>query len=280
MRIFLAGATGVVGRRLVPLLISAGHQVTGLARSTAAAERLRSSGAEPAVVDVFDADALTAAVRAAAPETVIHQLTALSDRDFAANARIRVEGTRNLVTAARAAGVRRIVAQSIAWAYAPGAEPATEDTPLDVGATDPARAGTVAGVVALEGAVQELPEWVVLRYGLFYGPDTWYAPGAATMADKLVANGDITSFVHVDDAAAAASAALAWPTGAVNVCDDEPAAATEWVPAFCRWVGAPAPAPATPAERAGWARGADNRHAREHLGWVPVHPSWRAGFTD
>lgn len=283
MRIFLAGATGVVGMRLVPLLVAARHQVTGLARTTTAADRLRASGAEPAMVDVFDADALTAAVGTAAPDVVIHQLTALSGYDFAANARIREVGTRNLVAAARAAGTRRMIAQSIAWAYSPGGEPATEDTPLDVEAQDPARIATVSGVTALEDAVRELPEWVVLRYGLFYGPGTWYAPGAdiatRAMAGGLVAGADVASFVHIDDAAAAALAALDWPTGAVNICDDEPAAAAEWVPAFCRWVGAPAPAPAaTP--RTAWARGADNHYARKHLGWVPVHPSWRAGFTN
>jgi nucleoside-diphosphate-sugar epimerase len=288
MRVFLAGATGVVGRRLVPLLTGAGHQVTGLARTPAAAERVRALGAEAAPADVFDAAALSQAVRAAEPDVVIHQLTDLSAGPGEANARIRRVGTRNLVDAARAAGTRRIIAQSISWAYLPGPDPAAEDVPLDLGA-DPPRGAIVAGVAALEDAAGELPEWVVLRYGLLYGPATWYAT-RGMMADRarageLAADADVSSFVHVDDAAAAAAAALSWPTGAVNVCDDEPAAGYAWVPAFCASVGAPPPAAngadagSGSCERHGWARGASNRHARRDLGWAPSRPSWRDGFS-
>jgi nucleoside-diphosphate-sugar epimerase len=281
LRLFLAGASGAVGRRLVPLLIERGHHVTGLTRSAAAAASLRAQGADAVVADVYDADALTEAVKAAAPDVVMHQLTDLSGVDFAANTAIREAGTRNLVDAALAAGVGRVVAQSVAWAYEGGDSPADESTPLDLGA-DGSRATTVRGVVSLEAAVRELPEWVVLRYGLFYGPGTWYTP-QGSMADKaraggLVANRDIASFVHVDDAAAAAAAALDWPSGAVNVCDDEPAAGSEWLPAFCRSVGAPEPGHSD-APRQGWARGADNRLAREGLGWTPSRLSWRDGFT-
>ena len=271
MHILVAGATGVVGRRIVPLLLARGHRVTGLTRSAARAQGLRSAGAEPAVVDVVEGSALTAAVQAAAPDVVMHQLTDLTAEDRAANARLRAVGTRNLVDAARAAGVPRIVAQSIAFGYEEGPGPATEDTPLRP---------DLLGVPELESAVAELPEWVVLRYGLFYGPATWYAADAV-MADRarageLVADGNVTSFLHVDDAAAAAIAALDWPSGAVNVCDDEPAPGWDWVPAFCAAVGAPPP-PHTAARTPG-ARGADNRRARA-LGWQPAVPSWRAGFA-
>lgn len=280
MRVLLAGATGVVGSRLVPLLVAAGHHVTALTRRPERAPALRAAGAHPAVVDVRDAAALTAVVRDAAPEVVVHQLTDLAAADLAANAEIRVTGTRHLVDAALAAGARRIVAQSICWAYAPGDAPAPEDTPLDLDAPEP-RAGTVRGVAALEAAVREAPEWVVLRYGMFYGPGTWFAPDGLRAADaragRLVADGDVTSFLHVDDAAAAAVAALGWPSGAVNVCDDEPAAARDWVPVFCAAVGAPAP-PVSQAPRRPWARGADSRHARGVLGWAPQVRSWRAGF--
>jgi nucleoside-diphosphate-sugar epimerase len=125
---------------------------------------------------------------------------------------------------------------------------------------------------------------VVLRYGLLYGPGTWYAPGglmaSAAAAGTLRADGDVSSFVHADDAAAAAVQALGWPSGAVvNVVDDEPAAAGEWVPVFCAAVGAPPPAPIAAGGRTPWARGADNHYARKHLGWVPDHPSWRGGFS-
>jgi nucleoside-diphosphate-sugar epimerase len=256
-RILLAGATGVVGRRLVPLLVAGGHH------------------------DVRDAAALAATVRDTAPEVVVHQLTDLGAADLAANAELRATGTRNLVGAALAAGARRIVAQSIAWAYAGGDSPADEDTPLDLDAPEP-RATSVRGVAALEAAVREAPEWVVLRYGMFHGPGTWFAPDGLRAADaragRLVADHDVTSFLHVDDAAAAAVAALEWPSGAVNVCDDEPTEARDWVPAFCTSVGAPPP-PVSDAPRRAWARGADNRRAREQFGWRPQHPSWRRAFT-
>jgi nucleoside-diphosphate-sugar epimerase len=270
MHILLAGATGAVGRRIVPLLLERGDRVTGLTRSAARADDLRRAGVEPAVVDVVEGSALTAAVQAAAPDVVMHQLTDLSAENRAANARLRVVGTRNLVDAAHAAGVRRIVAQSIAFGYQDGPGPAPENTPLRP---------DLVGVPELESAVAELPEWVVLRYGLFYGPGTWYAADAV-MADraragKLVADESVTSFLHIDDAAAAALAALDWPNGAVNICDDEPAPGREWVPAFCTAVGAPPPPLAV--TRTPGARGADNHRARA-LGWRPALPSWRAGF--
>ena len=211
----------------------------------------------------------------------MHQLTDLAGGSAPANAAVRIHGTRNLVDAAKAAGVCRIVVQSIAWAYEPGDEPAGEDVALDVGAPPP-RATTIEGIAALEGAARELPEWVVLRYGLLYGPGTWYAPDGAradaARAGAIPAGDDVTSFLHVDDAAAAAVDALRWPPGAVNVCDDEPATGREWVPVFCRAVGADPP-PAGDAPRAGWARGASNRHMREDLAWTPRHPSWRDGFA-
>jgi nucleoside-diphosphate-sugar epimerase len=231
---------------------------------------------------VYDAAGLTELVRAARPDVVKHQLTDLGAGDRAANARVRTIGTRNLVDAAKAAGVRRMVAQSISWAYAPGAGPAAEDTPLDLD-SGPDRRGTIEGIANLESAVAELPEWVVLRYGMLYGPGTWYA-GDGLMAQlaqagKLPATADVSSFLHVDDAAAAAVDALAWPTGAVNVCDDEPAAGHDWVPVFSAAVGA-LEAAVTKGDRTGWARGADNAYARKELGWVPSRPSWRLGMTE
>lgn len=269
MHVLLAGATGVVGRRIVPLLVADGHRVTGLTRRPDRAAALRALGAEPVVVDAVEGSALTAVVRRAAPDVVMDQLTELTAADLEANARFRVVDTRNLVEAARAAGVRRIVAQSIAFAYVDGPGPATEDEPL-----------AWAWVRELEATVAELPEWVVIRYGMFYGPGTWFAPDGPVAdqarAGELVADGSVTSFVHVDDAATAAVAALHGPTGAVNVCDDEPAAGGDWVPAFCAAVGAPPPRRATTRQAA--ARGADNHRARR-LGWTPAYPSWRDGFA-
>ena len=181
MRIFLAGASGAIGRRLLPLLLDAGHQVTGTTRHPETAMMLERAGVVPTVVDVFDAPALTAA-GAAQPTVVIHQLTdlprELDGARIAAsaprNARIRSEGTRNLVAAAQAAGAHRFIVQSISFAYAPGGKPHAETDPLNL--ADPARAVTVKGVADMEEQVLAASgiEGIVLRYGLLYGPDTWY----------------------------------------------------------------------------------------------------------
>ena len=196
MRVFLAGATGVIGRRMVPLLVRRGHSVTGLVRRAADADWLRGLGTSAVVGDVFDADGLRRAVGLAAPDVVMHQLTDLKGGNFRANSEMRRTGTRLLVDAALTAGVRRVVAQSIAWMYEAGEVPATEDVPLDLGA-DGSRLRTVQGVAALEGAVREAPEWVVLRYGLLYGPGTWYSRGGL-VADRasrgeLAADSDVSS---------------------------------------------------------------------------------------
>jgi nucleoside-diphosphate-sugar epimerase len=280
MRIFVAGATGVIGRRLVPLLLQEGHEVAAMTRRADAAAGLRALGAQPVVADALDREGILAAVPAARPDVVIHQLTDLAAGSSETNAALRIAGTRNLVDAAQAAGAGRVIAQSIAWAYTPGDAPAGEDEALDTAAPPP-RETTIRGVGALESAVREAPEWVVLRYGQLYGRGTWFAADGLraeeARAGRLTANADVSSFVHVEDAAVAAVDALAWPSGAVNVCDDEPAPGQAWVPAFCRAVGA-APSPASDAPRTPWARGAANRHARRELGWTPRHPSWRDGF--
>lgn len=275
MKVFLAGAGGAIGRRLVPLLLEAGHEVVGTTRRPEVAEAIRAQGAEPIVVDVYDADALASAVARCAPDAVIHQLTDLSAMDYAANGRLRKVGTPNLVAAARAAGVERIVAQSIAWIYAPGDGPATEQDPLDDSAS------AYGGIVALERSVTELPHAVVLRYGSFYGPGTWYAPdgafGEQARRGELTATPAWASFIHVDDAAAAALAALDWPAGVFNVVDDEPAPGLEWVPCFCEAVGAPAPPVDADSPASG--RPVSNARAREQ-GWAPRHGSWRSGFAE
>lgn len=281
MRIFLAGATGAVGRRLLPLLLADGHQVTAMVRSETSARLVEKSGAGAVLADAMDAAAVRTAVIAAAPQVVMYQLTALATRDFAANAALRIHGTRHLADAAEEAGVRRFIAQSIAWTYEPGDAPATETAPLDLHASEP-RASTVEAVAELETQTARSAEWVVLRYGALYGPDTWCEPhgmfAEQARQERLTANADVTSFLHVDDAAAAAVAALRWPTGAVNVCDDEPASGHLWVPAFCAAVGAPTP-PVDDSPAAPFARGADNTYARRTLGWSPRWQSWRQGFA-
>lgn len=281
MHVFLAGSTGVLGRRIIPLLIGDGHEVTALTRRSDRAGMLRSLGAHPAVADAFEPESLAAAVKLSAPDVVMHQLTDLTSGTSASNADLCARGIRNLMDAAHAAGVGRVISQSIAWAYSAGCEPAAEETPLDLGAAEP-RLTTIRGVATLEQMTQETPEWVVLRCGMLYGRDTWYEPQGDKAADaragRLPADDNVTSFVHLDDAAAAAVQALTWPSGPVNICDDEPATGREWIPAFCQAVSAPTPTGSSPDARQPWARGADNHHARTHLAWSPHFPSWRQGF--
>ncbi|MBD2867139.1 NAD-dependent epimerase/dehydratase family protein [Paenibacillus arenilitoris] len=278
MKILVAGASGVVGRALVPMLVEQGHEVTGTTRTGNYAVELSRLGAQPVVLDMFDREAAFRVIRGIRPDAVIHQLTSLGARDFAEHARLRVEGTRNLVDASLEAGARRMVAQSISWAYAPGEGPAQEDQPLHLDAAMP-RKLTVDSVHALESAVAEMPEHVILRYGLFYGPGTWYAPDGL-MAEQaregqLPATDGVSSFIHVQDAALAAVQALNWPPGCYNITDNEPAAGIEWLPAFAGAVNAPAPARRAGGE--GWERGALNGKAKR-LGWQPRYDSWRIGF--
>jgi nucleoside-diphosphate-sugar epimerase len=236
-RIFLAGAAGAIGKRLTPMLREAGHYVAATTRSEAKADTLRRLGAEPVVVDVFDAAGLMRAIAAARPDIVIHQLTDLprdlDPRQMEAaiprNARIREEGTRNLVEAALAAGARRLIAQSIAWAYAPGPEPHRESDPLDR-AAQAARGVTVQGVMALEDLVLSSPplDGIVLRYGQLYGPGTHAQTPSAAMP------------LHVDAAAYAALLAIDHgKPGAYNIAQENPHIATRkarselgWDPAF------------------------------------------------
>lgn len=231
-RVFLAGASGVVGRPLLRLLIRAGHQVTGMSRSSQSAEVLRALGADHAAVDVFDAQALARAVAAARPDVIVHQLTDLPARldpslmgeAIARNARIREEGTRNLVRAALAAGVGRMIAQSIAWAYAPGTPPYTEGDPLD--AAQGSKAVTLRGIRALEELVLNSPplEGVVLRYGSFYGPDTG-RDGPEGLSP-----------LHVEAAAYAALCVLArWHPGIFNIAEPQGEVATRKAVTMLGW---------------------------------------------
>jgi len=219
MRVFLAGAAGAIGRRLVPLLLEAGHSVTGTTRSGEKASELKSRGVTAVVVDVYDAAALRDAVVRAAPEVVVHQLTDLPKAldpnrpaAFSGNTRLRVEGTPNLVAAAQAAGARRLIAQSIAFAYAPGPEPHAEADPLASAAGDAPAAITARGVRALEEAVLGAPglQGIVLRYGRLWGPGTWNASASGRGA------------LHVDAAAQAALLALTrGKPGVYNIAEQD-----------------------------------------------------------
>jgi nucleoside-diphosphate-sugar epimerase len=309
LRVFLAGATGVVGRRLLPRLVADGHEVTGMTRTTAKAEEIRAAGAEPAVADALDAGAVRDAVAAARPEAVVQHLTDLPTRfnprklkrAFAANDRLRAVGTPNLVTAATGAGARRFVAQTIAFVYAAEGGPVkSEEDPLYLEAPAPFDR-SVAACETLERSVTgaEGLAGVVLRFGFWYGPGTGYARDGA-IAEFVrkrrfpIAGGGegVSSFVHVDDVVEATIAALTGaPPGIYNVVDDEPAPLREWLPAYADALGAPSPrrVPAWLVSLLGGRylrysateqRGASNAKARRELGWSPRYPSWREGFRE
>jgi nucleoside-diphosphate-sugar epimerase len=304
MKIFVAGATGAIGRRLVPRLLEAGHQVTGMTRSEEKAAGLREAGARAVVADALDEDAVHAAMCEAAPEAVIHQLTALPDRleysnkALAPTNRLRTAGTRILVAAAEASGARRFVAQSAAFMYELAGgwvkredESLAEDAPGRVSDAIHELERLVTQADALEG--------LVLRYGYFYGPGTHFGRDGG-MAEEfrkrrypVIGKGQaVYSFVHVDDAAEATVAALERGVpGIYNVVDDEPAPMREWAPAYAKALGAGKPLRAPKlvarlvvgkraAEFAIAMRGASNEKAKHELGWTPRHPSWRQGFRE
>jgi 2-alkyl-3-oxoalkanoate reductase len=316
MKVFVAGATGVLGRALVPQLVARGHEVVGMTRRASKHDLVLSLGARPVVADALDPDAVAQAVTSAAPEVIVHQLTALSgpmsirdarhlERSFAFTMtnRLRTEGTDHLLAAGRAVGARRFVAQSFAaWRWARAGGPVqTEADPLDP--NPPAALRTVqAGFLYLERAVTTI-EWgegLVLRYGGFYGPGTSIskAPDAVMAAPirkrrfPIVGDGGgVISHVHIDDAAAATVAAVErGQPGIYNVVDDEPAPVWEWLPALAsaldakpprrvpRWLGRLAAGEVATVMMTD-VRGASNEKAKRELGWKPRYASWRQGFA-
>ncbi len=310
MKIFIAGASGVLGTRLVRLLDERGDEVVGMTRTPSKAALLEELGARPVVADAFDRDAVFQAITDARPDIVVHQLTALSeigaprsiDRTFAVTNRLRTEGTDHLLAAGRAAGVRRFVAQSYAgWTYAPAAgRVVDEETPRVPDPPAPFRR-LLEAIGHLERAVTAAPgtEGIVLRYGNFYGPGTSISvepPGEHIDLVRgrrfpIVGRGSgVWSFIHIDDAAAATVAAIerARP-GVYNVVDDEPAAISEWLPVLARTIDAPEPmrvpkwvgrllAGSAAVIMLTEARGASNEKAKRELGWAPRYASWREGF--
>jgi nucleoside-diphosphate-sugar epimerase len=305
MRVFVTGATGAVGQYLVPGLVAAGHQVTATTRTPGKAGSLRAAGAEPAVVDGLDREAVIAAVRAAAPEVIIHQMTALAavrtprhlDQEFAVTNQLRTAGTDNLLAAAAAAGTRRVIAQSFTgWPNERSGGPVkTEDDPLDPRPV-PSSARTLAAIRHVEEAVPRgVPEGVVLRYGFFYGPGASDAMLDIVRKRQLPVIGGGTgvwSFTHVTDAAAATVAAVTrGAPGVYNIVDSEPAPAAEWLPYLAGVAGAGAPlrVPAWAGRLLAGefivalmtsARGSSNEKAVRELGWAPKYASWREGFRD
>ncbi|HLI35736.1 MAG TPA: NAD(P)-dependent oxidoreductase [Streptosporangiaceae bacterium] len=308
MRIFVAGATGVIGRRLVPMLVRTGHEVVGTTRAAGKRDLIAEAGAEPVVVDGLDREAVLRAVADAKPAMVVHQLTALAgtadlkkfDTTFEQTNRLRTAGTDNLLAAARAAGATRFIAQSFTgWPNArTGTAPATEDEPLDPHPAPVARQ-SLAAIRHVEETVPSAEgiDGVVLRYGFLYGPGTYIGKGGeiTEMVRRrrlpiVGGGGGVWSFTHVDDAASATVAALVHGApGLYNVVDDDPAPVAQWLPALAGAVGAK-----PPMRLPGWlvrpmlgeqgllmmtqARGSSNAKAKRELGWQPSYPSWRQGF--
>jgi 2-alkyl-3-oxoalkanoate reductase len=308
MKVFLAGASGAIGRPLVRQLVAAGHEVTGTTRSEERAAQIRAAGAKAAVLDALDAAALSEAVSEASPEVVINQLTSLPQRYdpreasfYAATNRLRREGGRNLLEAARAAGARRLLTQSIAFLYAPEGDWVKDE---DARPYDDAPGHFGPAAEAMLGHERELLEaadleGLVLRYGQLYGPGTYYAPyghlGREVSHRRFPIVGPGTgrfSFLHVEDAAGATVAALErGAPGVYNVVDDEPAPLSEWLPTYAEALGAKPPrrvpvwlarlfAGSATAAMATQLRGASNAKAKLELGWQLRYPSWRQGFLE
>ncbi len=312
MKVFVAGATGALGRQLVPRIVADGHEVVGMTSKPDKQDLVRGLGARPVVADALDPDAVAQAVARAEPEVIVHQLTALSgsldmrkfEQSFALTNRLRTEGTDHLLAAGRAVEVQRFVAQSYAgWPFARTGGPVkTEDDPLDPTPADAMRE-THEAIRYLEEAVTGAgwTEGVVLRYGGFYGPGTSFSLNPEGEHIELirkrkfpiVGRGDgVWSFVHIEDAATATAAAVEHGKRALyNVVDDEPAPVREWLPAAAeavgarkpmrlpRWVGRLAAGEAA-VVMMNEVRGASNAKAKRELGWQPRYSSWRQGFAN
>jgi len=310
MRIFVAGATGALGRQLVPKLVERGHEVTGMTSTRQKEPVVEELGATPAVADALDAEQVAAAVARAEPEVIVHQLTAISaeasirniDRSFEATNRLRTKGTDHLLAAGRAIGVRRFVAQSFAaWLYhRVGGPVKTEEDPLDPNPIRPIRE-TFGAIRHVEEAVTGA-DWmtgVALRYGWFYGPGTslWAGGGhlEPIVKGKFPIAGDggaVWSLIHIEDAADATVAAIdGGERGVYNVTDDSPERVADWLPGLAEMIGAPPPKRVPKLLGRLFAgkpavimmtelRGALNAKAKRELGWTPRHPSWREGFAE
>lgn len=307
-RVLVAGATGAIGRPLLPLLVAAGHEVVGTTRSRDRFGLISAAGAEPVQLDGGDLDAVRAIVAERRPDVVINQLTNLPDRldlrktgeSIASTSRLRSEAGPALADSTAAAGARRLISQSVAFMYAPeGDWIKDEEAPLRSSPDGP-EADPGTATARLEQATLGTPgiDGVVLRYGYFYGPGTYYAADGTTARDviarryPIVGRGTgVFSFVHVDDAAAATAAAVErGAPGVFNVVDDDPAPLSEWLPAYAEALGAKRPrriplwlarlVAGPTATSALSMRGASNAKAKRELGWEPRHPSWRQGFRD
>jgi nucleoside-diphosphate-sugar epimerase len=311
MKVLVAGATGALGKQLVPRLIAEGHDVAGMARNESRVEAVRRLGATAVVADALDPEQVARAVAEVEPEVIVHQLTALADsmkevrhpdRASAPTDRLRTQGTDHLLAAGRAIGARRFVAQSFAGVrFDRRGGVKTEEDPFDLSVAPAKMRGGIEAIRHLEDAVMgaHWTEGVVLRYGGFYGPGTSMAPGAQHFEAirkrrfPLVGTGaGVWSFIHIEDAAEATVIAVERAKrGIYNIVDDEPAAVAEWLPVAARTLGAKPPwrlplwlarllAGETAAVMMTEVHGASNAKAKRELGWAPRYASWREGFAE
>jgi 2-alkyl-3-oxoalkanoate reductase len=306
LRVFVAGASGAIGRPLIAKLVAAGHEVTGTTRKEASAEAIRAAGAKVAICDALDAAAVEEAVSAARPEAIVSELTSLPRDynlrtiDYEPTNRLRVDGGRNLIAAGRKVGARRYISQSIAFVYEPEGD-WVKDESARTFIEPPGRFGSALDATLTserEALNAEGMDGLVLRYGQFYGPGTHFdRDGSISQQIRsrrfpIVGKGSgVFSFIHVDDAADATVAAVGrGPPRIYNICDDDPVPMRDWLPVFAEALGAPRPfrVPVVLARLLGGPgvamitqlRGASNAKAKRELGWRPAHPSWRQGFRE
>jgi nucleoside-diphosphate-sugar epimerase len=307
MRVLVAGASGAIGRPLVPKLVAAGHEVTGTTRREKSAQAIREAGARAAICDALDPAAVERAVSEAGPEVIVSELTSLPRDydlrtiDYEPTNRLRVDGGRNLIAAGRKVGARRFVTQSFSAIYEPqGDWVKDEEAPTFISPPGRFASGLEAILTSEREAVEaEGMEGLALRYGQFYGPGTYFDRDGSIAQQVLarrfpqVGKGSgVFSFVHLDDAADATVAAVErGAPGIYNICDDDPAPISEWLPVFAEAIGAKRPfrVPTFLARLIGGnavavmstqLRGASNAKAKRELGWQPAHPSWRQGFAE
>ncbi|MGE7946038.1 NAD-dependent epimerase/dehydratase family protein [Lysinibacillus sp. NPDC093688] len=278
MKIFVTGATGVIGKSLIAALVEKGYIVGGMTTSDSKIEVLQALGATAYVGNILEKEQVEAIIQDFQPNIIIHQVTALQHGRVEDNAKVRAIGTRHLVEAAKKTNSKRLIAQSIAWAYEPGDTIAIEETPLDVNAIG-RRKITIDGIVALESAIQEIPDSVILRYGSLYGPGTWYdSQGLIAqqyLRGEMVVNDGITSFIHIEDAVKATIEAIDWEPGIYNIADDEPVKNSVWGRYYAEQLKASPPKYIDGKDQ--WERGAFNQKAKE-AGLHLRFPSWRKGF--
>ncbi|MDN6688871.1 MAG: NAD(P)-dependent oxidoreductase [Lactococcus sp.] len=280
MKILITGATGVLGKRITKHLAKI-HDVAGLTRTKSGADMLHTLNARAYIGDIRDKAFVFDMVNSFKPTVIIHQVTDLKHLSSQDNATIRKIGTQHIVAASLAYNVEKLISQSISWAYEPGKEPATEDTPLDLAADFP-RKITIDGILALEKATQQLAQHVILRYGTLYGEDTWYAKNGGIHQQFLdgtakVSHG-ITNFIHIQDAVAAAILAISLPTGIYNIVDDEPACGPIWAPYYAKQLNGDSNTISYLSKNP-WERAVSNAAYKQNGGKLAFN-SWREGMKD